>query len=50
MLKLKLDMVYHGLSVDEARVRFAELSTQAPVVPPPVVEPPKRRRRVIAAA
>lgn len=50
MLKLKLDMVYHGLPIEEARTRFAELNTQPPEVPPPVVEPPKRRRRIVAAA
>jgi hypothetical protein len=41
MLAIKLDMMYRGLSVDDARKRFAEL---VPKVPPPVVDGPKRRR------
>ena len=48
MLKLKLDMVYHGLPVEEAKIKYAELAGEAPVVPPPVVEVPKRRRKVVA--
>ena len=35
-------MLYRGLTVEEARVRFAAL---VPVIPPPIVE--VRRRRVI---
>ena len=46
MLKLKLDMLYRGLSMEEARVKFAELSGTP--VPPPIVEIPKRRRRIVA--
>lgn len=48
MLKLKLEMLYHGLPMEEAKAKYAELAGQAPEVPPPVVEPPKRRRRVVA--
>jgi hypothetical protein len=50
MLKLKLDMLYHGLPIEEAKTKYAELTAKAPEVPPPVVEPPKRRRRIVAAA
>jgi len=46
MLRLKLEMLYHNLPVEEAKVRFAELGGSVPV-PAPVVEVPKRRRRVV---
>ena len=48
MLKLKLDMLYHGLPVEEAKTKYAELAGQAPEVPPPVVELPKKRRKIVA--
>lgn len=46
MLRLKLEMLYHNLPVEEAKVTFAELGGAVPV-PAPVVEAPKRRRRVV---
>lgn len=39
-LKLKLDMVYRGLSLEEARSQFEALA--APPAPPPVVRTRKR--------
>lgn len=48
MLKLKLEMLYHGLPMEEAKTKYAELAGQAPEVPPPIVEPPKRRRKIVA--
>jgi hypothetical protein len=48
LLKLKLDMVYHDLPVEEAQKKFEELS-QAPVekalAPVGVVEGPKKKKR-----
>lgn len=41
MLAIKLDMLYRGLSVEEARTRFSAISIP---VPPPVVEVVRRRR------
>jgi len=41
MLAIKLDMLYRGLSVEEARTRFSAISV---LVPPPVVEVVRRRR------
>jgi hypothetical protein len=40
MLAIKLDMLYRGLSVEEARARFSEISVP---VPPPVVKVVRRR-------
>lgn len=52
-LRLKLDMVYRDLPIEEAEKRFAELS--APVAAPPaeapgvVVLPTKPKRKVVKA-
>lgn len=46
LLKLKLDMVYRDLPVEEAQKRYAEL-TAVPVPAP--VEKPKPKRKVIKA-
>jgi hypothetical protein len=46
LLKLKLDMVYRDLPVEEAGKRYAELTT-VPV--PPAAEKPKPKRKVIKA-
>lgn len=48
MLKLKLDMLYHGLPVEEAKATYSELVGQVPQVPAPVVELPKKRRKIVA--
>jgi hypothetical protein len=52
LLKLKLDMVYHDLPVEEAQKRFEELS-QAPVEkalePIGVAEGPKKKRKTVKA-
>lgn len=52
LLKLKLDMVYHDVPVEEAQTKFAELS-QAPVekalAPVGVVEGPKKKRKTVKA-
>lgn len=40
MLAIKLDMLYRGLSVEEARTRFSAISVS---VPPPVVKVVRRR-------
>jgi hypothetical protein len=52
LLKLKLDMVYHDLPVEEAQKRFEELS-QAPVEkalePVGVAEGPKKKRKTVKA-
>jgi len=53
LLKLKLDMVYHDVPVEEAQKRFDELS-QAPVekalAPVGVVEGPKKKKRKVVKA
>ena len=53
LLKLKLDMVYHDLPVEEAQKRFEE-ATQAPEAKPlePVetVQLPKKPRRKVVKA
>lgn len=46
LLKLKLDMVYRDLPVEEAQKRYAELTT---VERAPIVEKPKPKRKVIKA-
>lgn len=47
LLKLKLDMVYRDLPVEEAQKRYAELAGPPPAeVPPP---PPKPKRKIIKA-
>ena len=46
MLRLKLELLYRGLSVEDARTKYAEIAGQQSV-PPPVVEVPKRRRRKV---
>lgn len=50
MLRLKLELLYRGLSVEEARAKYAEIAGQQPVVPPPIVEAPKRKRRVVRSS
>lgn len=54
LLRLKLEMVYRDLAIDEARKRFDELNipvaaTEAPLPPPPavVIDKPKKKRKVI---
>lgn len=39
-LRLKLDMVYRDLPIEEAEKRFAALSTPTEPVPPPAEAPP----------
>ena len=41
-IKLKLDMIYRGKPVEEARKEYAAM---VPEVPPPVVETPPVRRK-----
>lgn len=48
LLKLKLDMVYRDLPVEEAQKRYADLTT-VPVPAPPSAEKPKPKRKVIKA-
>jgi hypothetical protein len=52
LLKLKLDMVYHDLPVEEAQKRFEELS-QAPaekaLEPVGVAQGPKKKRKTVKA-
>jgi hypothetical protein len=45
LLKLKLDMVYRDLPVEEAQKKFEELK----VVPPETVEVPKPQRKSVKA-
>jgi hypothetical protein len=45
LLKLKLDMVYRDLPIEEAQKKFEELK----VVPPETVEAPKPKRKTIKA-
>jgi hypothetical protein len=52
LLKLKLDMVYREIPMEEAQRRFEELKPQPPVeapaeAPAPPVEKPVRKRKVV---
>ena len=47
LLKLKLDMVYRDLSMEEAQKRFSELIPAA--APAPAAEKPKPKRKVVKA-
>ncbi len=47
LLKLKLDMVYRDISMEEAQKRFSEIT--APAAPAPVAEKPKVKRKVVKA-
>jgi hypothetical protein len=54
-LRLKLDMVYRDLPLEEAEKRFAELAPPEPAAAPPaeepavVVLPTKPKRKVVKA-
>jgi hypothetical protein len=43
LLKLKLDMVYHDLPMEEAEKRFAELTVTVHPEPPKARAPVKRK-------
>ena len=49
-LRLKLEMVYRGLSVEEAKSQFNADTAEAPAPPPVVVLKKAPRRRITAAA
>lgn len=50
LLRLKLDMVYRDLSMEEAQKRFSELvPAAAPPPPAPAAEAPKPKRKVVKA-
>lgn len=46
LLKLKLDMVYRDLPNEEARTRFAEITTTVPVETAPVKKTVIRKKTV----
>lgn len=46
LLKLKLDMVYRNMPMEEAAKKYAEITQPVPV-PPPMEEEPKRVPRKI---
>jgi hypothetical protein len=48
-LRLKLDMVYRDLPVEEAQKRFAELTVAPEAAPLEPVEKPKPKRKVVKA-
>jgi hypothetical protein len=59
LLRLKLDLVYRNLSMDEGQTKFAEITqttipepsketeTGAPVAPPPPAVPSKPKRKSV---
>lgn len=50
LLKLKLDMVYRDLPLEEAQKRYEEIVTPAaPAAPAAVAEKPKPKRKTIKA-
>ena len=48
LLRLKLDLVYRNLSMDEGQTKFAELTQTVATAPPePPKEPSKPKRKAV---
>jgi hypothetical protein len=47
LLRLKLDMVYRDLAIEEAQKRFGEITITVPETPVEKVEPPKPQRKAV---